>query len=359
MRHWLAVFAVAVIFSGVPLTAHHAIAAKFDPAKAAAAQKAVAKQKATGQPISLLGQFNIDELKLANAAIANNTSLQRTILQNEKEISLKLRDQAKTLKDRTKYAQKAASIEDQIRAIDQAGTRAAKKAAAQDQLLAKARLDLSQGLTAAATKLLTLDKRRLTALLREAKTQTERISIERQLTAVQNALKTKATGFSVPLALQVADAKAQALGKSEVTILEKIRSVAQKALQSGKLGLQGQLDAWNEIASVNTQLKNAAQFALGSFKEANTKALVAGLGLTAAQAKALRGRLSQIGPTGAVPRQGVGAFGFQIGSSGTIVIHTHVQLDKHEVGKALTNYQIKRNRRNSSQSRGPFAGGVL
>lgn len=84
--------------------------------------------------------------------------------------------------------------------------------------------------------------------------------------------------FTVPLKLQVVEAKFDALGNTAGfrRTLEQIKKVAQHALKSGRLGLQGQLDAWNTIKSVNDQLANISPSAnklanesqfLQSFKE--------------------------------------------------------------------------------------------
>lgn len=312
--------------------------------------------------ISLLGQFNLEELKLADAQIAGNKAAQKQILQSEESILLKLRDQAKTLKTRTQFAQQAASIEDQLRSLDAAQSKKKKATVATDTLLAKARLDLSDGEKSAARHLLLLDKQRLQDLLDQAKTAAARVSIERQLTTVNKLLKGKSTQagqFSVPLQLQVDEARLTALGKPIVTILNKIKARAEQALKSGKLGLQGQLDAWNEIASINDQLKNATDGALGKFRQVNVDAIAKSVGLTGDAAKKLKAQLSQIGPGGTVPSTGVGAFGAVIGpNGGDIVVHTHVNLDGKKVAVNTTRHQQKRRTRNPTQTRGAFAGGL-
>lgn len=118
--------------------------------------------------------------------------------------------------------------------------------------------------------------------------------------------------FAEPLKLQLAEARAQALGLDDSKILRKMKQAALKAIKSGKLSIQAQIDAWNQIASINQQLSSTAKAALGSFKQASTAHLTANLGLTDAQRKALRARLSQLGPNGTVPGSGVGAAGFII-----------------------------------------------
>jgi len=189
----------------------------------------------------------------------------------------------------------------------------------------------------------------------------ELATVNNTITAAVKAAADKIKNFSVPLKLQVDQAKFDALGDTAGlrVALEKIRSTAEKALKSMKLGLQGQIDAWDTIKSVNDQLKNLASGAQLGFKEANTAAFVKGLGLTADQAKALRARLSQFGPGGTIPGSGVGAFGGVIGPGGELVVHTHVNLDGKEVARNTTRHQQRGARRNPPQRRGPFAGGGL
>jgi hypothetical protein len=189
----------------------------------------------------------------------------------------------------------------------------------------------------------------------------ELATVNNTITAAVKAAADKIKNFSVPLKLQVDQAKFDALGNTTNLrlVLEKIRSTAEKALKSMKLGLQGQLDAWNTIKSVNDQLKNLANSTKLGFKEANLDSFVKGLGLTPAEAKAVKARISQLGPGGTVPGQGVGAFGGVIGPGGELVVHTHVNLDGKEVAKNTTRHQQRGARRNPPQRRGPFAGGGL
>jgi hypothetical protein len=71
--------------------------------------------------------------------------------------------------------------------------------------------------------------------------------------------KLAASQFNVPLGLEVGEARAQALGKPIRPFLLKMKAAAQRALKSGRLSLQGQLDAWNTIADVNEQLAGMAK----------------------------------------------------------------------------------------------------
>lgn len=136
--------------------------------------------------------------------------------------------------------------------------------------------------------------------------------------AVQTAAN-KVKGFAVPLALQVAQARDAALGKDSALkrVLEKIKAVALKALKSGKLGFQGQLDAWNAIASVNDQLKNQVRKAATKFKHVNVGKIVAGLdSLSRSDALRLRQQLAQVGAGGTIPSGRTPAFAGAGGGGG-------------------------------------------
>lgn len=159
-----------------------------------------------------------------------------------------------------------------------------------------------------------------------------------------------------PLRLEVALSRDQALGKSTVRDLRRLRAAAEKALKSGKLSLEQQKEAWDQIASVNQQLAGQTKVRTQQFHEANTRALTAGLHLSAADRAELRARLSQLGPGGRVPRSGVGAYGYEIGPHTSRPIHVQVNLDGKKVASSTTKHQERRERRNSSQRRGPNAG---
>lgn len=178
-------------------------------------------------------------------------------------------------------------------------------------------------------------------------------NVKQAATAGKNAGK----AFAEPLRLQLADARAQALGLDETPILRKMKAAALKAIRSGKLSIQGQIDAWNEVTSINSQLQSSAKTALGQFKQLNTRKLTAGLNLTPEQRAALRARLSQIGPGGTVPGQGVGAFGFAINDQTNRPII--VKMDGKKVGQGTGRHRQKAQRRNSTQTRGPNAGVVF
>jgi hypothetical protein len=64
--------------------------------------------------------------------------------------------------------------------------------------------------------------------------------------------------FAVPARLQLAQARAEALGLNLRPILLRMRAAAYRALHSGRLAVQAQTDAWNAITAINDQLKQGA-----------------------------------------------------------------------------------------------------
>lgn len=71
----------------------------------------------------------------------------------------------------------------------------------------------------------------------------------------------KLSNYSTPLALELEEAKA-AITKStkdDIEVAKKIKNAAVKALKSGHLGMQAQIEAWNTIASANDKLAGLAE----------------------------------------------------------------------------------------------------
>lgn len=136
----------------------------------------------------------------------------------------------------------------------------------------------------------------------------------------------KAQSWAEPLKLQLALAKAEALGKPTEAILRKMRDAARKALASGKLGLQGQIDAWNEIKNINDQLAGQAKTELTKFRHAGMRAVLSGLDLTRDQQTALGFRIAQRGPGGSIPGYNSPAFAASGPQGGTYVINGGLHL---------------------------------
>ncbi len=76
------------------------------------------------------------------------------------------------------------------------------------------------------------------------------------------AAKAAASTYSIPSFLQLAQAKAEAYGKSETVILKKIIAAAQKAIASGGKNWQGLVAAYQVIAQARSQLEQDAQAAI-------------------------------------------------------------------------------------------------
>jgi hypothetical protein len=201
--------------------------------------------------------------------------------------------------------------------------------------------------------------------------------------ALDSLRQQSATSFELPLKLQLALARAQALGKDDTAILEKMKRVLMKALKAARGNVQKQIDIWNQIAQINSQLGNSVTNAYGDFKKASTRWLTAGMGLTADQRRKLRQRLSQLGPGGTHPMDGTGAGGFVIDPTTGRPIHgvrtgrrgsdtssgaasgrppqfnakidLDVYIDGHQVEVTVTNRQHRRRRHMPTQVRGPHA----
>ncbi len=175
------------------------------------------------------------------------------------------------------------------------------------------------------------------------------------LTQIQNAID--------PLRLEVALSRAEAFGKPTLPRLKDLLAAAIKgyheALRANNLALEKQ--ALDQITSLKQQIKDATKKAvtdpLGGFKQLNLNKLTGNLGLTPEQRKALKARLSQVGPHGTVPNEGVGAYGYRIGANDRpIHVHTQIDIDGRKVASNTTRHQQRHRRRNSSQRRGPLAG---
>lgn len=200
---------------------------------------------------------------------------------------------------------------------------------------------------------------------------------------IKDAISTPSVTFTLSPKLQLALARDEALGLDPTKDLLKAKAALLKFIRTHKHNLAALTDAYNQLAAINQQLGSTASSALGLFRQASTKALTAGLGLSTAQRKALRARLSQLGPGGTVPGQGVGAGGFIIdpttgrpfrtrrdGRSGggggggrrqvveaKVNLDLNIEIDGRHVEATVTRRQQRRHKRNPSQRRGPAAGG--
>lgn len=208
-----------------------------------------------------------------------------------------------------------------------------------------------------------------------------------QITSLKQQIKDAQTQptvqFQLSGRLSLALARDSALGIDPTKDLLRAKAAILKFIRTHKHNIAALTDAYNQLAAINQQLGSSASSALGLFKQASTKALTAGLDLTAQQRKALRERLAGLGPGGTVSGTGVGAAGFAIDpNTGRPIMLDHrarrqqgrvggvgerpirvdnqidltVNIDGHHVEATVTKRQQKRNRRNPPQRRGPNAG---
>lgn len=105
---------------------------------------------------------------------------------------------------------------------------------------------------------------------------------------------------------------------------------------------------------ISQQIRDRTGEMKTAFQKLDTSKFVEGIeGLTAAQKKAIRARVSQIGPNGTVPGTGFGAFG--VAFSGDVVVHHQTVLDGRVIESNVTRRQRRNKQANPTQRRG-FAG---
>jgi hypothetical protein len=343
-----------------------------------------------------------DAIAVAQAALTKTTQddvaiAKRIIAQIKQEIA----------RGHLKGAQLVAALQDEktqqtvldnarATAAQQAATiAAAKKAAASsyttpiDLQLAEARAQLTKQTAddiAAEKQILAAAKAAVAAGKKNKQGQLAALQIELQAQqALQSLRQQSATSFTIPARLQLALARAQALGQDQIPILKRMKASLERALKAAKGNIQKQIDIYNQIYSINQQLGAGGTNAYGDYKKASVKAFTSGLNLTAAARRELEQRLSRRGPGGTVPGTGTGAAGFIIGPDGRpIQIHHHrrprygrdtggtgadggprklqayvnirVYLEGKDITRSVTIEQQRYRRGNPSSRRGPNAG---
>ena len=207
-----------------------------------------------------------------------------------------------------------------------------------------------KGLLAAARRALAVAK----SLKQRQEALQQIISVQQAIAAAQ---QTAAAVFAPSAKLLLDIARDQALGKSIIDDLKEEKKALFKWIKSHRKNIQGVTDAYNQITAINQQLQSQINAGIASFKLASTKALTAGLGLTADQRRELRARLSQLGPGGTTPGSGTGAGGYAINpdTGRPIHVHTQVNIDGQKVAQSTTRHQQRHRRRNPHQRRGPNA----
>jgi hypothetical protein len=339
-----------------------------------AAQKRAARVQAMVDPLRLevqlsreqaTGSSTVGTLKELRAAAQKALASGKLTMQQQKDAW----DRIASLNSEIKDALKGADVTFQVPARLQL-------ALAQDEALGRStRQDLLK-IKAAILHFIATHKKNIGAL----------VDAYNQLSDVNQQLGQAAQSFTVPAQLAFNLARDTALGRNTRKDLLAIRKAILRFIHTHKGNLAALTDAYNQLADINQQLGATAQTALGLFKQASTRALTQGLGLTAEQRAALRARLSQLGPGGTIPGSGVGAAGYAIdpntgrplarhrdrGATGgagggggggrpavvNATIDLNVYIDGKQVEATVTKRQQKRRRRNPGSRRGPNAGAV-
>jgi hypothetical protein len=281
-------------------------------------------------------------------------------------------------------------------AAQAAALAAAKKAAASsyttpiDLQLAEARAQLTKTTAddvAVEKQILAAAKAAIAAGKKNKQGELAALQVELQAQQALASLRQQsATSFVLPARLQLALAKAQATNADQTPILKRMKAALERALKAAKGNIQKQIDIYNQITAINSQLQSSVTNAYGAFKKASVKALTASLGLTAVQRRELEQRLSRRGPGGTIPATGTGAGGFIIDpvTGRPIQLHRHrrprygrdtggtgadggprhlqatvnirVYLEGKDITRNVTIEQQRYRRGNPSSRRGPNAG---
>lgn len=206
-----------------------------------------------------------------------------------------------------------------------------------------------------------------------------------QVIAAARAQLQQSITFQMPPRLALALARDQALGKDTTKDLLRMKAAILKFIRTHRKNIAAVTDAYNQLASINSQFGQSITNAYGDYRKASTRALTAGLGLTADQRRREEARLSQLGPGGTLPSSGTGAAGYIIdpetgqpvhrsnarrrgrqtgpvyrGGPGGLpqfnpTIDLNVYIDGNQVEATVTKRQQRRRGHNPSQRRGPNA----
>jgi hypothetical protein len=142
--------------------------------------------------------------------------------------------------------------------------------------------------------------------------------------------------YTEPLRLQLEAAKAGITRspRDDLSVLRKMKRAAERALKSGKLAVQGQIDAYNEITNLNNQIAGIADPLAG---------------LIQVSSKKLAGMLSRGTGLGLAGRR---RLEYNLAGAEIQPIHVHVHMDSREVATAVTRQQARSNNRTSRQTSG-------
>jgi hypothetical protein len=164
-----------------------------------------------------------------------------------------------------------------------------------------------------------------------------------------------AATLTVPLGLQLAEAKAGASGveSQQVKAAKAIKAWAKTILASTKTTTQQQIDAFNLIAQENQTIGSSTHGA-GMAVKASAESLVAGVaGLSRAQKVALEQRYSQVQAHGGYRPTGHGVAGQ------TITVNVHGDPNPERTAEKVIAKLQQQARHGTAQRRGPHAGSYL
>jgi TP901 family phage tail tape measure protein len=180
---------------------------------------------------------------------------------------------------------------------------------------------------------------------RRATARQDRAATQQQLAALRDQ-------YTVPLAFQLEDARAQATNNlaGMVDAAKKTKAAALKAIHDGTLSMQGMIAAWNVVDTANQTI---GQQNLANYKAVSAIKITAGLGLTGRDRRVAEARYAQALAHGGRVPGGPAAFGVPLAP---IQVHSTVLLDGREIAKTVTTHQQRADRRTVIQVRGRNAG---
>jgi hypothetical protein len=253
----------------------------------------------------------------------NRSTIEEQIAVDNRNIARLNRERAAGKIDNLQYVNQITQYLQDRQTMEQRLTTGTRKATSTDLLLARAKNDLQQGFWQEAQRLLHEDLRRLEAMKAEATTSAQRTAIEKQILAVEREINSKAAGYQTSLALQEAEARANALAAAnpglagptalQLKLAEQVKAAAMKAIDSGKLTMQGMIDAWNVVAQANSTIAQGFMGHARTYARTSTDAIADSIkGLTAAQEMQLREELAQRDAHRGYRPTGAGAEGYVI-----------------------------------------------
>lgn len=180
---------------------------------------------------------------------------------------------------------------------------------------------------------------------------------------VHGSVQALAAQYATAPGIQLELAHAQATGDQGAIhrALEHALKAAHRAIQSGRLSIEAQTDAWNTIADINGQLASTTTGTPGGYAHASMRAITAGLDLSKMERKTLQIRVAQALAHGGRVPTGPAALGIPLGSSMTqhVTINVHDSGNPRATARAVLNELQKHGKRNAAQRTGVHGGHQL